>query len=342
MTLAVHSYARTNLRLGTYGASRRTQARRMLTRRASGRVHTANSTGEEATFIDTLSHKMQSLYGKKNCERIIESVKLNLSNREVVVHHVGKGEQRASSYISGLSANPYHDVHSGAFQWLEDLEANSEKIRDELQAALMNPDIDKLGNSIWVPAARDDAVAYGPNWRTLVLQDRCTWEDTNTRLFPETVQTLQRSSAPSVEVFFARQPPQTGIKPHTDNTNFILTAHLGLCVPEDAAWMQVGEHKKYWKNGKGLVADTSFIHSTANESETEDRYVLIVRFWHPDLTASERCALQFLFDALDDPSDYGINAAESRAKARLGSDKRKKNKKRSSHGGLGLLAKGMQ
>ena len=40
-----------------------------------------------------------------------------------------------------------------------------------------------------------------------------------------------------MEVFFAKQAPQTGIKPHTDFTNFIMTSHLGLdCPPPPQSW----------------------------------------------------------------------------------------------------------
>ena len=45
-------------------------------------------------------------------------------------------------------------------------------IRDELMAGLKNPNLERQGNSVWVAAARDDAEGYGPDWRTLVLQDR--------------------------------------------------------------------------------------------------------------------------------------------------------------------------
>jgi len=44
--------------------------------------------------------------------------------------------------------------------------------------------------------------------------------------------------------------------------------------------------------------DTSFIHSTANET-VGDRYVLIVRFWHPEVTQIEKLAMQFVFDSID-------------------------------------------
>jgi len=76
-------------------------------------------------------------------------------------------------------------------------------------------------------------------------------------------------------VFFAKQAPKTGIKPHTDFTNFIMTAHLGLdCPPPPLSWMKVGEETKHWEDGVGMAADTSFIHSTYNDSEDRDRRVL--------------------------------------------------------------------
>lgn len=42
-----------------------------------------------------------------------------------------------------------------------------------------------------------------------------------------------------MEAFFAKQAPKTGIAPHSDGCNFILTAHLGLDVPEGKCWIKV-------------------------------------------------------------------------------------------------------
>ena len=44
-----------------------------------------------------------------------------------------------------------------------------------------------------------------------------------------------------------------------------------------------------------LVLDTSFHHETANASE-EPRDVLIIDFWHPELSPAEVQALQFIYD----------------------------------------------
>ena len=84
--------------------------------------------------------------------------------------------------------------------------------------------------------------------------------------------------------------------------------------------MKVGEETQYWENGKGMCADTSFIHSTYNESEEMDRYVLIVRFWHPELTLHERNGVRFLFDAFEDLSPEGLRRAQDNARARTKAD----------------------
>ena len=313
--------------------------------------------------------------------RVRDSLRFTLADGTYKKTHVGLGDQVASSYIADLTAKPYWDPRGGSFPWMEFLEEHYETIRDELRAALRDPLLEQKGNAIWVAAARDDAEGYGPDWRTLVLQDRCEWEPSNVKLFPKTVDLVKRAATPSVEVFFAKQAPQTGIKPHTDFTNFIMTAHLGLDVPpKPESWMKVGEETQYWENGKGMCADTSFIHSTYNESTTMDRYVLIVRFWHPELTKHERNGVRFLFDAFEDLSPEGLRQAQDNARARTKADaeaakksdaatesdaaaaaepaaeapdsrrpggrkKNKRNKRKAASGsgdGLGLLAKGMK
>jgi aspartyl/asparaginyl beta-hydroxylase (cupin superfamily) len=84
---------------------------------------------------------------------------------------------------------------------------------------------------------------------------------------------------------------------------------LGLRVPcQDAnngdrqaddktgCWIKVADEKRRWENGKAIVFDTSFTHSTGNFTDDE-RLVLIIDFWHPDLSEKERRALEFVYDA---------------------------------------------
>jgi Aspartyl/Asparaginyl beta-hydroxylase len=41
--------------------------------------------------------------------------------------------------------------------------------------------------------------------------------------------------------------------------------------------------------------DTSFSHSTGNPT-SEERHVLIIDFWHPELSAAEVTALTYVYD----------------------------------------------
>lgn len=57
----------------------------------------------------------------------------------------------------------------------------------------------------------------------------------------------------------------------------------------------MGQEERGWEEGKLTTLDTSFEHSTGNPSE-EDRHVLIIDFWHPELTKAERVALDYVYD----------------------------------------------
>lgn len=91
---------------------------------------------------------------------------------------------------------------------------------------------------MWVGplAGTEVADAYGSEWKTLGLYDRAEWEEENVALFPFTSKLLAEGSegcgAPLVEALFAKMPAGSSIKPHSDMSNFVLTAHLG-------GWVQI-------------------------------------------------------------------------------------------------------
>ena len=139
----------------------------------------------------------------------------------------------------------------------------------------------------------------GEGWTAFRLQRFGQWIDSNCELFPYTTSLLRTLPIPLAMrgVIFARQQPHSGVQPHSDGRNFVLTAHLGLQVPTrspELCWIEVGGERRYWVQDKAIIFDTSFVHRTLNDSE-EDRYVLILDFWHPDLTLIERDALQYIY-----------------------------------------------
>lgn len=246
-------------------------------------------------LADGMVPAIRSRYEGKEVERVIGAWNDGMAGKVTKKDWEGKGTQVAASYIEGLCAEPWHDVDH--YPWIATIEANAAAIRDELRSVCAG---EAHKGATWASAVGDDMEAYGPGWQKLVLQDR-RWDVEACRLFPTTHEILTGCGAPSVHTFFARQGSKSGIKPHTDNSNFFVTAHIGLEVPGEDCWIKVGDEKRKWVEEKALGFDSSFVHETRNDAAS-DRIVLLVRFWHPQLTKVERSALGFIFDALDDPS----------------------------------------
>jgi hypothetical protein len=127
--------------------------------------------------------------------RVLASLRSTSEGHEFSKDWPDKGMQEANSYIEGLSATPWHDTAAPAFEWARTLEENWEMIAQELSVALQQkPQVQpEAATSEWVAAVREEALAYGPEWRTMVLQDRGRWDDDRMRLFPKTVKLLKVS-----------------------------------------------------------------------------------------------------------------------------------------------------
>lgn len=260
----------------------------------------------EISYTTRILRALENEFDGRDIRRVAKSFRDVIAGN-TIEHGIGTEKHfRASSSVQNLEAVPfYENFDDDKFAWVRHLEANWEIIRDELATVTGQENIAELGNNIWAPPVVEAANAYGPDWRTLVLQDR-EWDPINVKLFPKTTKLLRDDAmkVPCVEAFFARQSPGTGIKLHTDDCNFILTMHLSLSAPPNESWIEVAGERRYWSNGKSLVFNTSYFHQTMNESQTQDRVVLLIRFWHPQLTQVEREALSFLFQVVDDPDNH--------------------------------------
>jgi len=84
---------------------------------------------------------------------------------------------------------------------------------------------------------------------------------------------------------FFRLRPGSRLKPHTGPANYRVYCHLGLVVPAGPR-LRVGPGEpREWREGEALCFDDSYVHEAWHDG-TEDRYVMMVSFWHPDLAAS--------------------------------------------------------
>lgn len=203
----------------------------------------------------------------------------------------GPGHEPSKEHVQGLSAQPFWDAAADTqlFPWAAPLEERVDVIQKEFEEKL-------LGTSRFAADSVWQNQVMGGGWSAIRLQRLGVWNTENCAEFPQTYQLLKDLRIPLAVrgVCFARQAPGTGVQPHSDGRNFILTSHLGLQIP-DNCWIEVGGERKGWKTGKLTTLDTSFTHSTGNPSN-QDRHVLIIDFWHPELSKAEIAALEFIYD----------------------------------------------
>lgn len=219
--------------------------------------------------------------------------------------------QLAHSYVPSLTCKTFWDIEE--FDWCGKIASKYDIIRKEFLKATKNMEkLKKQGNNIFVGALTEDASSYGDGWKTLVLYDRGTWDPTNIQLFPKTTKAIRESGMPIVEAFFASMAPNTDIKMHSDFTNFVITSHLAIDIPESGnnkCRITVGDDTKQWINGEVTLFDTSIMHDAINESDST-RYILMFRVWHPELSDTEKQALQFIYDCLLIPELVSVDPGE--------------------------------
>eukprot|EP00668_Euglena_longa_P003205 GGOE01003750.1.p1 GENE.GGOE01003750.1~~GGOE01003750.1.p1 ORF type:complete len:635 (+),score=137.13 GGOE01003750.1:198-1907(+) len=206
--------------------------------------------------------------------------------------------QRATFFIEGLRAKPMWPMEE--FPWVAALKEEWGTIREIFEEYHADHFYD-YGNG----QALGLNNAYGEDWHAVPIVLDELWK--KKELFPALSRLLERLKVPAMEVLFARLPAGATIKPHTDECNFVLTAHLGLVVPEGCV-LNVGDQQATWKEGQVLVFDSSFLHSAANASlSNKTRTILLLRVWHPDLTVVETQALAYLFERMKErPEPYTV------------------------------------
>ncbi|CAB9512285.1 Aspartate beta-hydroxylase domain-containing protein 2 [Seminavis robusta] len=204
-----------------------------------------------------------------------------------------EGHDPSEEHVDGLTARPFWDAADmpEEFPWAPQLEEKADIIQQEFAAKLAEQESQMFASdSAW------QNQVMGGGWSAVRLQRLGVWNEENCRQFPQTYELIRSLNIPLAVrgVCFARQAPGSGVQPHSDGRNFILTSHLGLKIPE-ACWIEVGTERRGWEEGKLTTLDTSFTHSTGNPS-SEDRHVLIIDYWHPELSEAERAALEFVYD----------------------------------------------
>lgn len=111
---------------------------------------------------------------------------------------------------------------------------------------------------------------------------------------PHTLEVISRLPGVCVaypwgDALFSVHAGQSHLRPHCSVDNLRVRCHLALDVPSGCS-IRVAQETRNWENGKVLLFEDSFEHEVWNHSDRR-RGILILDFWHPDLTPPEIEAL---------------------------------------------------
>lgn len=200
-------------------------------------------------------------------------------------------------YVPGLSAQPWWNVKT--FQRdIDVLERNVNAILREYKK--LHDELLTGNHSGW---SRNNTSSG--QWNVFYFYNQGVKNVQNCLRCPETfsalenVQNLMRGTL-FFNASFSVLRADTLIDEHYGPTNTRLRCHLGLDIPGDCQLTVCGV-SKFWEKGKCLLFDDSFLHNAQNNNtDGRNRVVLLLDFWHPQLTEIEREAVEYVFWTMRD------------------------------------------
>lgn len=197
----------------------------------------------------------------------------------------------------GLRHRPFHDTSS--LRAVAMLELAWKTLRDE---ALALDDVAQLDYTIASKPLRSlrrpwtflTGRALPRAWTVYPFWHMGVDVEALTRRCPATMAVLRSLPRlcvdyPWGDAIFSVQGPQSRLPPHCSVDNLRLRCHLGIRIPRGTG-IRVGRETRTWAEGKCILFEDAYEHEVWNHSD-ERRIVLIVDFWHPDLTEIEVRAL---------------------------------------------------
>jgi aspartate beta-hydroxylase len=267
---------------------------RTLIRQAAEVLRQAQSLAIAAAMAPVMER-----HGAEALARVMGAADIYVGRRPAQYAH---GLQRpAFIYLPGLEPKPFYE--RGIFPWVPALETATGTIREELRAVLAADH--GIVPYVQVPPGTDPQQWAELNgslaWSSIHLSKAGAPVAANQERCPKTMQALEALPLPQVpghapEALFSILKPGAHIPSHFGLANFKLVAHLPLIVPPGCS-IRVGNETRSWVEGECLILDDSFQHEAWNKSD-QDRAVLIVEVWHPDVTAAERDGITALVEGI--------------------------------------------
>lgn len=241
---------------------------------------------EKAEYLRERLGDVRARFAHERLERVDECADIMAGTKRTY------NAEPVQMHVPRLPAIPFFD--RGHFPWLEQLEAETEAIREELSVLLAKglpgfaPYVDFEPGT---PENQFKELNHSDRWSSLWLwRDGKRQESAMTRC-PHTAGVLEQLPLADQPGFaptalFSALAPHTRIPPHTGSTNARLVVHLPLILPGPAGFRVGNEHRE-WRIGEAWAFDDTIEHEAWNDSDAT-RVILIFDIWNPLLSAAER------------------------------------------------------
>jgi ornithine lipid ester-linked acyl 2-hydroxylase len=247
---------------------------------------------EKAEYLRERLGDVRARFAHERLERVDECADIMAGTKRAY------SVEPVQMHVPRLPAIPFFDREH--FPWLEQLEAETEAIREELSVLLAKglpgfaPYVDFEPGT---PENQFKELNHSDRWSSLWLWRDGERQESAIARCPHTAGVLEQLPLADQPGFaptalFSALAPHTHIPPHTGSTNARLLVHLPLILPGPARF-RVGNERREWRIGKAWAFDDTIEHEAWNDSD-ETRVIMIFDIWNPLLSAAERemiCAL---------------------------------------------------
>lgn len=191
--------------------------------------------------------------------------------------------QRSLYNVDHLTGRPWWKPDQTGYKtYLKMLEDNWRVIKEEGMAQL------DMKSGSFLP--EEENLREKGDWKQFTLYQQGRKIKENCAKVPKTCELIDKipdaKGCTRGQVKFSVMHPGVHVWPHCGPTNCRIRAHLGLVVPKGPR-IRVANTTRQWSVGKFIIFDDSFEHEVWHNG-TDLRLVLIVDFWHPELSALEK------------------------------------------------------
>jgi aspartyl/asparaginyl beta-hydroxylase (cupin superfamily) len=241
---------------------------------------------ERVPVLQQLFEPLLRRYGADDLQRLRKGFEHYLG---VALHPPPDARQAPLFFhIPELKPRPWLEVER--LPWIAELEADCEAIAAEAQAledSKLAPFLEHQAGTDLEPYLGGGAKA---RWDAHFFYRHGRVFESHLAAAPATAAALKRAPLVTIpgqapEICFSVLAPGTQIKPHHGVTNARVVVHLPLIVPAGCT-LTVADETRSFERGRAWVFDDTFLHE-ANNPSSEQRVILLMDAWNPELQPEE-------------------------------------------------------